>query len=376
MKTILHIIKKEFQQFRRDPKMFGIVLIAPVIQLIFLGYAVNLDVENVPTVVFDQDRSQVSREYIQRYTSSGYFDVYEYVDNYNDLKTEIENGNAILGLVIPTNFENKIGRNETVKLQAIFDGSDGNTGAIAAGYVASINNKFAQDIITEYRDRMGIKISRVGSIGAEVRAWYNPTLKTRIFMVPAIVGLLLSIITLVLTSLAIVKEKEIGTLEQIIVTPIKPFQLMLGKLIPFAILGFATVAIVFTAMAAIFGIIPRGSIVFLFASSFIYIVSTLGLGLYVSTISKTQQQAMMLAMFLVMLPMVFFSGFSFPIENMPQVLQWVTYIVPLRYFMTIVRAVILKGAGMAELWMEVAALLGIGILIFTLSAQRFNKRMD
>ncbi len=356
--------------------MFGIVLIAPVFQLIFLGYAVNLDVENVPTVVFDQDRSQVSREYIESYTSSGYFNVYNHVNNYDHLQTEIENGNAILGLVIPTDFEKRIGRNETVKLQAIFDGSDGNKGSISAGYVASITNKFAQEINLDFRDRMGIKFNPVGSIEAEVRAWYNPTLKTRVFMVPGVVGLLLSIITLVLTSLAIVKEKEIGTLEQIIVTPIKPFQLMMGKLVPFAIMGFATVTIVFTAMGAIFGIIPRGSILFLFFSSFIYILSTLGLGLLISTISKTQQQAMMLAMFMVMMPMVFFSGFSFPIENMPQALQWVTYIVPLRYFMTIVRAVILKGAGFAELWMELSALLFIGVLIFALSAQRFNKRLD
>jgi ABC-2 type transport system permease protein len=376
MKTIIHIIKKEFWQFKRDPKMFGLVLLAPVFQLIFLGYAVNMDVENVSTVVFDQDRSIESRKYIESFTSSGYFDLYDHVTNYNDLQSHIENGDAILGIVIPPDFDSKINRRETVRVQAILDGSDGNKGAISAGYVANITNRFASNIIADFRHKSGMSFNPVGSIEAETRAWYNPTLKTRIFMVPGIVGLLLSIITLVLTSLAVVKEKEIGTLEQIIVTPIKPFQLMIGKLIPFAILGFATVTIVLTAMALIFGIIPRGSILFLFGSSFLYILSTLGLGLFISTISKSQQQAMMLAMFLVMMPMVFLSGFSFPIENMPEVLQWVSYIIPLSYFMTIIRAVILKGAGFADLWFELSALLAIGIIILSLSALRFSRRLD
>jgi len=195
-------------------------------------------------------------------------------------------------------------------------------------------------------------------------------------MIPGIVGLLLSIITLILTSLAIVKEREIGTLEQIIVTPIKPIQLILGKLIPFAILGFAAVTIVLIAMNVIFGISPRGSIPFLFATTLLYILSTLGLGLLVSTVSKTQQQAMMLAIFVVMLPMTFLSGFAFPIENMPQVIQGITYAIPLRYFMTIMRGIILKGVGFSELWFEVSMLFVLGTMVFTLSILRFKKRID
>ena len=195
-------------------------------------------------------------------------------------------------------------------------------------------------------------------------------------MLPGIVGLLLSVITLILTSLAIVKEKEIGTLEQLIVTPIKPFQLIIGKLVPFVILGFIAVVMVITAMNLIFGIEVRGSSFFLFFASFLYILSTLGLGLFVSTISKTQQQAMMIAIFAILMPMVYLSGFAFPIENMPEVIQYVSYLIPLRYFITIIRGVILKGIGIEYLWMDTAVLLGIGIIILTLSSLRFRKRLE
>ncbi|MBN1301642.1 MAG: ABC transporter permease [Melioribacteraceae bacterium] len=356
--------------------MFGIILLAPVIQLIFLGYAVNMDVEKISTVIFNMDNSSESRRLIEIFTSSNYFQIYEYVNNYDVLQEHIENGDALMGLVIPKDFARKLGRNNPVKLQAIFDGSDGNKASIAAGYVMNITGEYSKNILLDYNNKHGQKFSPAGSIVAEIRAWYNPTLKTRIFMVPGIVGLLLSIITLILTSLAIVKEKEIGTLEQIIVTPIKPYQLIVGKLIPFAILSLATIVLVLSAMSIIFDITTRGSLAFLFAASFLYILSTLGFGLFVSTISRTQQQAMMLAIFVVMLPMVFLSGFAFPIENMPDVIQWLTYAVPLRYFMTIIRGVILKGTGFTELWGEVVVLFTMGIAVLGLSALRFSKRLE
>lgn len=376
MRTILHIIKKEFLQFKRDPKMFAMILVAPVVQLIFLGYAANLDVEKVHTAIFDQDKSETSRNYIEKFQGSGYFSFDYYVDNYDELQDKIDNGKVILGLVIKKGFEEKIIRRETASLQAIFDGSDGNTASIAAGYVQSVTADFSKNIISDYLDKSGRKIKPAGSVTAETRVWYNPELKTRMFMVPGIVGLLLMIITLILTSLAIVKEKEIGTLEQLIVTPIKPIQLIMGKLIPFAILGFVSVIIIINAMAVIFNITVRGNILLLFTSTFIYILSTLGLGLFVSTISKTQQQAMMLAIFVVMMPMVYLSGFAFPIENMPELIQYTTYIIPLRYFMTIIRGIILKGVGIAELWPNLLALFFIGTSILVLSALRFKKRLE
>jgi ABC-2 type transport system permease protein len=225
-------------------------------------------------------------------------------------------------------------------------------------------------------DKSGRKVLPVGRIEPAVRVWYNPLLLTRHFMVPGIVGLLLSIITLILTSLGIVKEKEIGTLEQLIVTPIKPYQLMIGKLVPFVILGFVSVLIVLTAMTFIFDIPVRGSVIFLFFSSFLYILSTLGLGLFVSTISKTQQQAMMIAIFGVMMPMVYLSGFAFPLENMPKVIQYISYFIPLRYFIAIIRGVILKGIGFTDLWQETVVLFFMGVAILFLASLRFRKKLE
>lgn len=375
MKIIKNIVKKEFLQLKRDPKMFGIILIAPILQLVLLGFAATFDVEVVHTAIYDQDKSVTSREYIKSFESVDYFHLDYHVKDYDEVIKLIDNGKIILGIVIPKDFEKKISRKETVQVQAVFDGSDGNSATISAGYVAGITSSFSQNILIERKNKSGINIS-IGSIAPETRIWYNPDLKTRVFMVPGIVGLLLMLITVILTSLAIVKEKEIGTLEQLIVTPIQPKQLIIGKLIPFALLSFVSVIIILTAMRIIFGIEVRGSYTFLFFSTFIYILSTLGLGMFISTISKTQQQAFMLAMFVVMLPMVYLSGFAFPIENMPKALQYITYLIPLRYFMTIIRGIILKGIGFVDLWQELLAMLTIGVGILYLSSLRFKKRLQ
>ena len=375
MKPILYFVRKEFLQFRRDPKMLAMILVAPIVQLILLGYAANFDVEIVHTAVFDQDKSETSRLFIEKFRSSGYFAVDNYVENYNQLQKLVDGADVILGIVIPDNFQNKINRNEQATVQAIFDASDGNNASISAGYVQAVISDYSQKILIERMTLSGKGVKSYLPIQAEIRVWYNPELKTRNFMVPGIVGLLLMLITLILTSLAVVKEKEIGTLEQLIVTPIKPYQLILGKLIPFAILGFIAVILVLTAMSVVFGISVRGNILFLFFTTFIYILSTLGLGLFVSTISKTQQQAMMLAIFTIMLPMVFLSGFTFPIENMPEAIQYVTYLIPLRYFMTIIRGIILKGTGPADLWIESLMMLIIGFTILVLSAYRLRKTL-
>ncbi|MBZ0180066.1 MAG: ABC transporter permease [Melioribacteraceae bacterium] len=376
MKTIIYFIQKEFLQFKRDPKMFAMILVAPIIQLIFLGYAANFDVNVIHTAVYDMDKTEASRKYIESFESTGYYSFDYYVDSYDQLTEHIDNAEVIMGLVIPHGFEEKINRREVVQVQAIFDGSDGNTASIAAGYLQGITQKYSKEIVTDIRNKLGMQEIPVGSVQPETRVWYNPELKTRNFMVPGIVALLLMIITLILTSLAIVKEKEIGTLEQLIVTPIKPIQMIIGKLIPFTLLGFGAVILVITAMYIIFGIAVKGSVTFLLVSSFVFILSTLGLGLFVSTISKTQQQAMMLAIFLVMMPMVFLSGFAFPIENMPEIIQAITYIIPLRYFMTIIRGIILKGIGFADLWIQLLAMLALGVLILSLSVMRFQKRID
>lgn len=376
MNTIIKFVIKEFQQFSRDPKMFGIILVAPVIQLIFLGYAANLDVDKVKTIIYDQDKSTESRNFIEKFTSSNYFEVVDYVSDYSKLETKLNNAEAILGLVIEKDFSKNIYRNKTASIQAIVEGSDGNQASISLGYVQMIVSRYSNQILYEYKDLHGIKITPVGSIQPEIRVWYNPEMKTRNYMVPGIVGLLVSLVTLVLTSLAIVKEKEIGTMEQLIVTPIKSYQLIAGKLIPFTILGLISVIIILLAMQLIFSIEVKGSGVFLFVSSFFYILSTLGLGLFISTISKNQQQAMMVAVFAVMMPMIFLSGFAFPIENMPKLIQLISYIIPLKNFIIIIRGVISKGLGFNELWGEALILLSMGISILFLSARRFHKKLE
>ncbi|GJQ63947.1 MAG: transport permease protein [Melioribacteraceae bacterium] len=376
MKIILHIIRKEFLQFKRDPKMFVIVLFAPVIQLVFLGYAATFDVNTVHTAVYDIDKTNESRTFVERLEKSGYFRIDHYINSYDELEEHINNGEVIAGVVIPANFESDLYGGKHPKLQAIFDGSDGNTASIAAGYIQSIISTYSTEILYELYSNKGNFVIPAGTLDSETRVWYNPELKTRKFMVPGIVGLLLMLITLILTSLAIVKEKEIGTFEQLIVTPIKPYQLIIGKLVPFTIVGLIATVVVLTAMRVIFDIPVRGSVTFLFVATTIYVLSLLGFGLFVSTISKTQQQAMMLAIFIIMLPMVYLSGFAFPIENMPKSIQYVTYIVPLRYFITIIRGVILKGIGFSQLWLETSILLVMGIAILFLSSLRFKRKLD
>lgn len=376
MKTIIQIMIKEFLQLKRDPRLFGIVFLAPVIQLIVLGYAANMDVNTVHTAVFDQDKTAASRDFVEKFERSGYFQIDDYVESYKQIDDDINSNKVLWALVIPKDFEKKINRMESAPVQTIFDGSDGNKTSIAFGYLQGIASSYSKSILLENADRTGMKVPAAGSLIPAVRVWYNPDLKTRVFMVPSIMGLILMIITTILMSMAIVKEREIGTLEQLIVTPIKPSQLIIGKLVPFGILGFIDVLIVLSVMIFWFGIGVRGSFVFLVASSFLFVLSTLGIGLFISTISKTQQQAMMVAQFGIMMPMIYLSGFAFPIENMPKIIQYITYLIPLRYYITILRGVILKGASFFELIPETGMLLLYGITILFLSAKRFKKRLE
>ena len=356
--------------------MFMVVIVAPVIQLIFLGYAANRDIKNVQTVVFDRDRSESSREFVRNFEKSGYFSMDYYVSDYNEMSRLIDNGKAITGIVIPENFEKDLNTGVTAKVQFIIDGSDGNKASIAAGYIQNIASAYSKNIAVENIEKAGIKTSIAGTIEPASRIWYNADLSTRNYMLPGIVGLILIIITTNLSSLAIVKEREIGTLEQLIVTPVKPYQIILGKLIPFAILGIISMTLVLSVMTFWFGIYVKGSLIFLFVASFIFMLSTLGLGLFVSTISRTQQQAMITSAFLVIMPMIFLSGFSFPVENMPVIIQYVTYLIPLKYFLVIIRGIVLKGLGLSELWIECTVLLSMGIFILISSSLRFRKRLE
>ncbi|MGD1007499.1 MAG: ABC transporter permease [Ignavibacteriaceae bacterium] len=376
MRIILNIIIKEFLQLKRDPRLFGIVFIAPVMQLIILGYAANMDVTTVHTAVFDQDKTATSREFIRAFQRSGYFKIDDNVDNYKQITDDINSGKVLWTLVIPKDFEKNIQRRQTAPIQTIFDGSDGNKTSIVIGYVQGIVSNYSSKIMLQSMDKNGLKNPPSGTLTAEARVWYNPDLTTRVYMVPSIMGLILMVITTILMSMAIVKEREIGTLEQLIVTPIKPYQLIIGKIIPFIILGFVDVLIVLSVMVFWFGIPVRGSFIFLVFASFLFVLSTLGIGLFISTISKTQQQAMMVAQFAILMPMIYLSGFAFPIENMPKFIQYITYIIPLRYYITILRGVVLKGAAFSELIPETLMLLLFGVVILYASSLRFKKRFN
>ena len=372
--TVLHIVKKEFIQFRQDKRMLVISIIVPIIQLILLGYAANIDVKNLPIVICDMDNSKISRQYSQTLTNSGFFHEIERVDKMRDIDNYIDNGKALIGIIIPQNFGRYILSDKTAQIQSIVDGSDSNSATIGMNYLAMITTNYTQKFIIKKLDRLKKQNINPQVINHEIRVWYNPELKSKNFMVPGVFGIILMITTLVLTSLAIIKEKENGTFEQLIVSPIKPFELMLGKLIPFTIIGIIDIILVLLVATFWFGIPVKGSVILLFILSIIFLLSTLGMGLFVSTVVSTQQQAMMTSIFFIMMPMMFLSGFIFPIENMPKIIQLITYVMPLRYYFSIVRGIFLKGIGIFELWREAIMLIILSFFIFILSVFRFNKR--
>ena len=377
MKRIIrHLIHKEFIQLRRDPKLLVITILPPVIQLILLGYAVNLDVKSLPLMIYDADRSAESRKIGELFSHNEYFNLIGYLDDVNEIDSNIDNGKAAMVLGLPSDFAEDLASGRNTEVQLIVDGSESNSATAGLNYAVMILQNHSKNILV---NRL-IKENKAGiiknGISPEIRIRFNPELKSRNFMIPGILGLLLLVITMMLTSLAIVKEKEIGTIEQLIVSPIKPYELIIGKLTPFAVIATLDIVLVLLVSYFVFAVPIRGNLFLLFALCFLFLLTTLGLGLFVSTISKNQQQAMVTAVFFVMMPMVFLSGFIFPIENMPAVIQGVTYILPLRYFYTIIRGIFLKGVGFSVLWDEALALLVFGILILTLSAVRFSKKLN
>lgn len=367
------MIRKELLQIRHDRKMLGISIIAPVVQVLLLGYAATTDITNSNLVVCDRDRTAESRRFVSEFTSSGYF-IHRYsVEVPAGVDPYIETGEVRIALVIPDGFGDDILAHRSARVQVVLDGTNANTANILLNYATQIVTSYSQDLVAEYSARLPGRVTRVLP---EPRIWFNPDLKSSHFMVPGVVALVLMVITLMLTSLGIVKEKETGTMEQLLVTPLKPYQLILGKLIPFTAIGFVDVVIALALARFWFGVPMHGNLAVLFALSGLFILTTLGLGLFVSTISRNQQQAMLIAMFLFMMPFMFLGGFAFPIANMPPIIQAFTYVIPLRYFLEIVRGVLLKGTGPAELWPQALALFIIGIAIFSLSVMRFRKTLE
>ena len=375
MKTLLAIIRKEFIQLRRDPRLLMVVFVSPVVQLLLLGFAVSLDVRDVPSVVCDLDRSAASRELLDGFLNSGYFSVAARVERIGEIDRFLDRGEAAIAFVIPRGFANDLAGGRKASVQIIADGSESQSATIGVNYAAAITGRYSQRIVLDALVRRRGGGPGPAIVDPEVRVWYNPELRSRNFLVPGILALILMIMTTALGAVAVVREKEMGTMEQLIVTPIRPYQLIVGKLLPFVLIGLVDITVVLAVAKWGFLIPVRGSVPLLYALSLAYLLNTLGFGLFISTISRTQQQAMF-STILIVLPMMLLGGFVFPIENMPGVFRVLTYAVPIRYYFVIIRGIMLKGAGFAELWPQAAALAGIGVLVLALSVARFRKKLD
>jgi ABC-2 type transport system permease protein len=373
VRVVWQVILKEFLQIRRDLRMIPIIFVAPVVQITVFGFAVNTDVTNVPLVLVDQDKTATSRDLVSRFVDSGYFEVVASEERAGAAERWLAVGRAQLALVLPPGFGAAVGSGRTAALQVIADGSDAASANIALGYASAVAQGYGAEIQATRR-----RAGRPGShgIGLEPRVFYNPDLRSRWFYVPAVLAMILLVMTLLLSAMGVVREKEIGTMEQLIVTPIRPWQLLVGKLAPFAIIGVIQVFLVTGVTVFGFGVPLRGSFLVLLALSGLFLLSTLGLGLLVSTLVQNQQQAMMGAALALMMPMILLSGLIFPVENMPPFVQAITYAIPLRYYAEIIRGVFLRGSGLAVLWPQAVTLLGMGLVILTVAALRFRKRLD
>jgi ABC-2 type transport system permease protein len=370
------MILKEFIQVFRDKRTRFILIIPPLVQMMVFGYAANYEIHHVPTVVLDYDHSQESRDLISRFQSSPYFDVEQQADDSRQISTLIEDGKVTVGIEIHAGFAQALRKGQSAPLQVIVDATNSNSALLAAGYVSQIALGFAQEYQRDRIYRIAPQLVAVmPTVQLAPRPWYNPNLLSRWFFVPGIVGSLTLVLVITLTSFAVVREREIGTLEQIMVTPIRPAEFILSKTLPFFLIGLFDVALIALVGSLWFQVPFRGNIAVLFAGAVAFLLCMLGVGLLISTVSSTQQQALVTSFFF-MMPAVTFSGFGFPISTMPQWLQLITYANPLRYFLIVLRGTYLKGVGMDILWPQMAAMAGLGLGLFTIAILRFRKSLD
>jgi ABC-2 type transport system permease protein len=380
MRALWHMIVKELLQLRQDPRMLRVVFMAPLMQMILFGFAVNTEVRDVPIVLVDQDRTSTSRALVDSFVRSGYFELVGEEQSASAAEPWLVRGDASAVLVIGAGYSAAIHGGRTPRVQLLADGSDSSATMVVLGYSSRIISAASADLLaSRLRASVGESAAGVGQVGRidlVPRVLFNPDLKSRWFYVPAVLAMVLMVVTSMLTAMGVVREKEIGTLEQLIVSPLKPWQIIVGKLFPFALIGFVQVFLVTSIVVFGFRVPLRGSFVLLLLLTQLFLLNTLGLGLLVSTLVRTQQQAMMTAAFTLMMPMLYLSGLIFPIENMPRAIQLFTYLIPLRYYATIIRGVFLKGSGLAVLWPEALALLGTGVAILSVASLRFRKRLD
>lgn len=371
VERVLGIVRKEFLQIRRDPRLRRVIFIVPMIQLMVFGYAVSTDVRNTPTFLVDQDHTQDSRALVDAFTGPGTFRIADRSDDPEALVRALDHGDADLGIVIPPGFSDDLARatngGPPARIQILVDGTNSNVAQTALGYAERIVADQAISILAG-----SVRPGLQPPLDLEERAWYNPDLTSRNYNVPAVVGSLILLISLLLTALAVVREREIGTLEQLMVSPLGPAELMIGKMVPFAVIGLVDMVLVTTVALAWFHVPFRGNMLVLLVATILFLISGLGLGLLISTISSTQQEAF-LTTFLVFMPTILLSGFLFPVSSMPQVFRWLTLVNPLRHYLEVVRGVFLKGAGPGAVAHPLLALVAIGTVVLSLAVWRFHE---
>ncbi len=379
MKESLHriwqLIVKEFIQVLRDPRARFSLIAPPIVQMLIFGYAASFDVRHVTTAILDLDHSQESRELVSRFWSSEYFDVTRNLSNRGEIIDLIDRRKITLAIHIMPGFAEDLRKGQTASVQVVLDGTDSNTALVALGYIGNITQRFSQQYLADHTMRIMPAVARVPSIQLVQRPWFNPDLDAAWFFVPGTIGALTLTLVMTMTAFAIVREREIGTLEQIMVTPISPAELIVGKTVPY--FTIAMIQMILVAFIAVFWFqVPfHGSVFVMVLGSVLFIFSVLAIGLLISTVSATQQQAMVTSFFFIM-PAITLSGFSFPISSMPTFLQWVTFIDPLRYFEVVLRDSFLKGNGIAVLWPQMVAMAILGGVLITFASIRFHKTLD
>lgn len=369
------LIRKEFIQILRDPRTLVLVLVIPVMQLFLLGYAATNDVRNVSLAVYDQDRGPAARELLDAYRSADYFQITFEVNSEEELGNLIDTGQARAGLIIPADYTNQIKSNGSAEVMFVLDGSDPTVASTALSAALMIGQQHATQILAQRLERSAQAAVLTLPLEIQTRIWYNPDLITAYFMIPGVIAMILFALTSILTATAVVRERERGTIEQLIVTPIRPWELVVGKILPYVILAFLNMVEVLAIGHWWFNVPVRGSLILIITLSGLFLLTSLGIGLLASTIANTQQEAM-LVVWMTLLPALFLSGFFFPLEAMPRVLQWISYLFPLRYYLVIIRSLMLKDVGAAAFRTEIIALVVFGLGLMTLASLRFRKRLD
>ncbi len=369
---LIAITRKEIIHILRDPRTLGVMIMIPIVQLVLLGYAATTDIRHLNTAVYDGDRTPQSRALLEAYRASDYFAINTYAASEQELAQLLDRGDIRAAIIIPAGYAHQLARGDTAQVAFLLDGSD--PAVATTAYAASQSVGQAQNTRV-IQQKLGVDVRQLGGIEIRPRVWYNPELKSSNYMIPALIGLILQFLTVLFTAQTIVREREQGTIEQLVVTPIRSWELIVGKLIPYIVIAFFNLVEILFLGVVWFDVPVRGSLALLAFTSLLFLLTTLGLGLFISTVARSQQEAMLLT-FLISLPGIFLSGFFFPIEAMPPFLQFLSFLVPLRYMLVILRAIVVKGVGIEPIFSPVMALLIFGVLILFGASLRFRKRLE